>query len=74
MTKEEQIRREKDLIMELEAKVEIWETLYREAKACAKKGMEPAIGMAYAKLGLRSTKELLAARKASLATIEGRSE
>lgn len=72
LTREEQIRRERDLITELEAKVEIWETLVMEAKACSQKGLEPAIGLAYARLGLRSAREQLAAHKASLETIEGR--
>ena len=74
LTREEQIRRERDLITELEAKVEIWETLVMEAKACTRKGLEPAIGLAYARLGLRSAREQLAAHKASLETIEGRQE
>lgn len=72
MTKEEQIRKEEDLIQELRAKVEIWETLYREAQECIGAGMEPAIGIAHARLGLSSAKKLLAAHEASLETIKGR--
>lgn len=71
---EEQIRQEQDLITELEAKVEIWETLYREAKICAEKGLESVVGVAYARLGLNSAKKLLAAHKASLETIKRRQE
>ena len=72
MTKEEQIKREEDLIVELKAKVEIWETLYREAQECAEAGMEPAIAISYARLGLNSARKLLAAHEASLETIKGR--
>lgn len=74
LTREEQIRRERDLIAELEAKVEIWETLVMEAKACCGKGLEPAIVLAHARLGLRSARDQLAVHRASLETIEGRRE
>jgi hypothetical protein len=72
MTKEEQIRREEDLIVELEAKVEIWQTLYREAKHCARIGMEPAIAIVHARHGLNAAKEQLHAHRASLETIKKR--
>lgn len=72
MTKEAQIKREEDLIVELKAKVEIWETLYKEAQECAGAGMESAVSLAYARLGLSSARKLLAAHEASLETIKGR--
>lgn len=74
MTREEQIRQEKDLIEELEAKVEIWQTLAAEAEKCARNGLEPAVGAAHARLGLKSAQKLLAAHKASLETIMSRLE
>lgn len=74
MTKEEQIRREREIIRELRAKVEIYRALCKEVRACERKGIDTAIDAAFARLGLNSAREQLAAHKASLEIIERRRE
>lgn len=72
LTRAEQIQAEREIITELRARLEIWETLLREAEECEQEGLDAAIDKAHARLGLNSTQKQLNAHEASLKTIEGR--